>query len=615
MTLAEPKIYSDAQALKILAERRRGLGTLAGTIQEKEVHEISGIKETTKTTITGTVHSTAEQPKTPAATPASDISFQASPSRTDTFGLSFQSQLRRMMTRDNLITGLQLLYLGDTTVLHPKYQVFLLRFDVSVNSYMEATDIWGDPQFARIAFQINAYEKSSQELDTLRADELAKEPTISDVTVYSLAPDYSSIVSQESLLSTQAELITANIAALKGGGTFSQQHALEESLLSLVEQPLQFAIYPDSGKSDHHAIRRLNRFGFAFGPRRLISKRSWINPLRVFGDTYSIRYKIDPGPRDLYALVVAPCDVNSLRVDFGYPNDLRNQEFSEVLTHLPPRPIKGHEETEDANVNGGRTLEDILANTQLPRRGSGILGIMETLRQVLTGTSNVSGSSKTIDVSPRKVHTACSTPEITKLTPWPSEVYPKLTNTLLLKAPASVSSDTEVFINQVAIPKDKIHVLGRNQLKVIVEPNDALKALLRNKDNKGDPKAEIRLVTPGIPSVTSDSHDSFTAELTMKDSDSKPDPSYKINPDKGSSGTDVTFIASSLDTDLSSETIEVTVAGKPATLIPGQQKKSSFIFSIPDVGKAEGAVSVAVTLSGKPLTYLPNAFILEKAKQ
>ena len=66
----------------------------------------------------------------------------------------------RLRTSSAIVEGL--------SVFDPGSQVFLLRFDVSINSYLDATGIWGNPEFVRLALQVNAYSESQEQIDKLK---------------------------------------------------------------------------------------------------------------------------------------------------------------------------------------------------------------------------------------------------------------------------------------------------------------------------------------------------------------------------------------------------------------------------------------------------------------
>ena len=104
---------------------------------------------------------------------------------------------------------------------------------------------------------------------------------LTPVKVYALAPDYSSIVSQDSRVALDDDSFAAQAAGKRGNtslqGALLHQKSLEQGLLAVFEQPLEFAVHDSTP----------NIFGFSFGPRRHIEKRSWIDPRRIFGNAVS----------------------------------------------------------------------------------------------------------------------------------------------------------------------------------------------------------------------------------------------------------------------------------------------------------------------------------------
>jgi hypothetical protein len=420
LTVSEPRIYSDSQVRKTLDERRQALSTVATTIQDSALQEIIGIRQAHQLNVNLTVQTTPSTtpPTAATATPptTTSLTLPTAPTAPAGLGLTFQSLLRKAVERDQLITGLQLLYKGDQYFLDENSKILLLRFDVSVNGYRNATNmfgwLWGgEPQFARIAFEATPYETPGVPMDA-------------GIRVYHLMPDLSSIASQESLISSQLDNLTLAGAGVTGTttlqGSASNQRALEESFISILEQPLEFAIYGSGGKAHP------NRFGFGFGPRRRIEQRSWINPARIFGNKYDLTYVMEPGPRELYAILIVPCKAKSLDIKYMFAKNIQHKDLYTSMESQQADPV--------TRAAQHFTLE------------------LEEFAEACSPPSGLDGKSMVV---------------------MPQSLSPNLTNSLLVTTSQPVSSEALVWIDNIAIPPQNISVVGRYQLKVTV-PNDAL---------------------------------------------------------------------------------------------------------------------------------------------
>src|SRR5262249_19821055 len=173
------------------------------------------------------------------------------------------------------------------------------RIDVSINNFPRSKS--NTPHFVRTDFELKCGTWKPLEGASEAATDKGKWEPTEDCTIYYLAPEKAVVVAQESLASTFLENYAAQLAAAGRGvdvteaGRFQRQ--LEETLMTQVERPIEYAIYVDK-----------NRFAFAFGPHRRVDRRALLNPQRWFGNTYEYGYEISPCSRDVYALVVAPCE-------------------------------------------------------------------------------------------------------------------------------------------------------------------------------------------------------------------------------------------------------------------------------------------------------------------
>ena len=93
----------------------------------------------------------------------------------------------------------------------------------------------------------------------------------------------------------------------------------------------------------------------------------------------------------------------------------------------------------------------------------------------------------------------------------PSEIVPKATTELFVSGP-NISSETEVRIHNIAIPKKHTRLVGRNKLKILLAPNSELKDLLETHIKKYQflknwfpsvpalgPTVKLTYFTPGMP--------------------------------------------------------------------------------------------------------------------
>ena len=540
ITVSYPKIYSDDRVLKMLDERKKALNEVVKTVQEKELQEISSVREATKTTIVIKGQATADTViSAPDAIASPDITLPTAPAASDKLGLPFQSLLKRIALRDQLTTGLQLLYAGDDDVLNPERRLVLVRFDVSINDYIGGkSSFLQDTQFLTVGFKLTHPE----------------EKKASDFRVYTLMPDYSSIVTLDSFVNSQVDRLVAQAAGKTGTtaiqGALDRQRSLEESLLSVIEQPMEFGIYGAEP----------NEFGFAFGPRRRIEKRSWVNPIGWFGNRYRIDYQIEPGPRDVYALITVPCSNKGMGVDITINKKPQTGQFYQILN-----------------------------------------------------APNEFDSISTFSLSyPMFYDLGCAKPTITSvkgknsnLLVEPTAIYPKQANTLLLISDSPVSTESEVWLNHILIPREQISVMGRYRLKVTVSPNDSLKALLKEKN----PTITIRLVNPG---TTTQAVSPYFAGIDLKDSEPI-EPDYTLEPTQGAAGTDVKFISKNSKMDFS-KTKSIFVGGVVSLLVADQKKEKQVVFRVPTPvnDKVDHPVSVEIVVdigNGKEeRIYLNNKF-------
>lgn len=461
ITMPTPKVYTDDQVLKTFAERHGAIRVTANGILTDTIQELLRVKQQSQTTINVTA-TPAASTSTNSSTGGTTSTAPGLPTLTDllapnNFGLPAEGSLRKRIALDQNITGYELLYLGDNDLLSKEKQAILLRIDLSVKNFTKVKSFLGSPQFVMAGFSARARKAPTDEFSD------------TGVSVYTLQPEYTSVVAQESLLSSRIENYTAQATSgtITGGGSY--QRGFEEGFLSLVETPIQYSIYTN----------KPNRFAFAFGPRRRINKRSWINPQRMFGETYEIQYELEPGSRAVFALLAMPKDAMELEVIAFVHEKLVGQDLIETDEALQP-------------LRQGLTN---LEQGKSPRSGPPVTPAELPAQPAIscpTVPKDTNFHCFTIPIL--KTSTAPAAHSIT-----PTTVYRGVPSQLFITATEPVSSETEVFLGPLVIPKTNVTVLGRYRLKVVVPTNDDA---MKNVAGGAMQDLEVILVTPDRAPVT-----------------------------------------------------------------------------------------------------------------
>lgn len=498
VTVGQPHVYGDDVVRKLLSRRRAQLRELAGTIQAARVNEIFGVRQAVrydlKVKARTRINEIGEEEGDPSS--VSDRPALTLPEATVVpadLGRTFESSYRDLIQRDEYVTGYELQYLGDAGYLDKANKVALLRFDVSVNRYVHQGS---SPKFAVAVFRLYAFDGAGGDMT-------------SKLRVFSLSPEYSALVAQESLASLTVEDYEAQIAGrsgntdLSGAGRFQRQ--LEERFATLTEVPLQFS----SHRSD-------NSFAFAFGPRRKITKRSWFNPRRWFGHTYSLEYEIVPGTRRCWALVVLPKAVTRLRARVDYRDDTLFEPskggglLGAGILPVPGRqgPVAFSEASGFIFSVGFSAADTKMLDDRAPRETAAVANTTALTRSVRASSFFGSFQAR---VFPDVAIPGTVTPARLKVVPWSNRanaptylVYPSAESSLVLNTNPEIASDeAEVFIGPVRIPSTDIEVLGRHMLGVKVKASAALENMRKSKQTV----LRGQVVQPGV-----DPH-YFTAEL------------------------------------------------------------------------------------------------------
>jgi hypothetical protein len=429
VTFSQPKIYTDEYLIRILSERRNNLREINKTIKASELQEMLGVRQAVQRDTQISVQpSTGGPVNAPPPTSGGTVTLPERPAAPpEVLGRRHADILRDHITRDHDLTAWEALHDLDVEALKKNKRLALIRVDVSINNYPRSSS--NEPHFVRTDFKLECKSQPPAERQDTACD------------VYYLSPEASSVVAQESLASSFLENYAGQIGGpVKGvdvaaAGRFQRQ--LEETLLSIVEQPIQYAIY----KTDK------NQFAFAFGPRRRIQRRGALNPQRWIGHTYRFDYEIGPSPRDVYALVLMPCETTDLT----------------LYATSSPTVLDQDEVGRQAQV------------------GSMLIG-----KTTIQESCAPSGPS---------IH--------------PTEIYPKLVNTIYLTSTEPILPRSEVLIGPERVPDEDIVRIDRYRLRITLKPSNALQDMLKIKSN---PK--ITVVRPG--------HDVIQIAPSLKLLDSDP---------------------------------------------------------------------------------------------
>lgn len=476
--LSTPRVYQDDQARKVFAQRSRDLHALVKEIDTKELQELSSTTQSTRVLTTLSVSPAGSSPPT-AAPNAETAKEKPSKAVESNVGLPYESLLRQRVARDQAVLNYELLYMGDSHTHDSTNRLLLVRYDVSILDYVEDMN-----SFARIQFRINRLTEDIKHKKTkpeaLLNDQSCKDD---DLKVYAMGPEYSAVVSQDSLLTSMVlsyeVLAGAKMKALDAKLGSQHESDLQEFLLSATERPTQFVVYGNCP----------NEFGVAFGPRRRIEKRSWINPMRIFGNTYTDTSTLEPGVRSFYALFVLP---NEDGADF-------------VITSALPEVYEKYNRTQSR------------------------LRILDAIGKVYDSIPSPLGSitKASLNLAKTVVKEQCRTappPRMDVITiplsnpskEWqdnvnPAAIYPALSNSLILTSAKPVSSQTQVFIGPLSVPRTDVTLLNRHEIVVTIRQEAGL-ALLHDL-TKSSISLDVVIVTPDQDS----SHKIGTVTLTRYD--------------------------------------------------------------------------------------------------
>lgn len=322
-----------------------------------------------------------------------------------------------------------------------------MRYDVSILDYVEDMR-----SFARIQFRINRpKDKSSDKQSDERSLEVLGDKSCSidnDLKVYAVGPEYSAVISQDSLLTSLAlsyeVLAGAKMKALDTKLSSQHESDLQEFFLSVIERPTQFAVYGNCQ----------NEFGVAFGPRRRIEKRSWINPKRIFGNTYTDTFTLEPGVRSFYALFVLPNNEND-----------KNFVITSILPEVYEAYVRTRSQVKLLDAIG--KLYDSIPSGSIARAELNLARVF-----IEESGPKIPPRADLITIPKSTNHSKSWEDAVNPLT-----IYPALVNSLILTSAKPVSSDTQVFIGPIGVPRTDVTILNRHQLMVAIRHEGGLALL------------------------------------------------------------------------------------------------------------------------------------------
>ena len=474
VTFSEPKVYNNDQVAVALGDQYRKLQTAAAAakLSSKDIQTIVAIKQARSLDVNVAASPAGTTPITaPEKIAADKIDLSKLTAPDGEVGLSYIASLRKKMNDEWETLGRSLFLSGDKTFKDAENLV-LVRFDVSINNYIEA-DWFGDTKrFYYIKFVLCDYTD-----DDCKENSIPKS-TINKIKVYVLEPEFSSAVSKESLVTEVLENYQGEIGGTAEGvnlqGALGYQRGLYEGISQLIEEPLQFAVYGSE----------TNQFSCALGPARKIVKRSWINPARIFGDTYRIDHVVEPGMRQCYALISLP------------KKDSHNKDLSKI--HVSAT----FSELDDINKCGLSDLDIISYNKLDPKskakffkgvQSCGFVNwkdiLINTYRDMYWGEWPKTFSNFDITIPTNKdINTASlsTTYKYNKgyISDLDYKIFPKTISTILVNVPSDFYPDSRVVIGPVAIAPENVDIMGKNLIKVTVPPDEALKTLLKDTSEK-----------------------------------------------------------------------------------------------------------------------------------
>ena len=614
ITVSDPKVFEQHDVVRVLAEYRTRIKKAADNLPTSSLQETFGVQQLSRTdTNTSASPTSGNLLSAPSPVESPDLQFRDPQGIVQGLGLPSRSLLRNIAVNNQLLMGYDLLFKGDSRFLSNDYQVVLVRFDVSINRYLR-NYIWRE--FALVLFSVNAICSSP--------------PCKDEVSVYALFPEYSGITAQESLLTSAITSQAAQSGATNQGLDVQTgrrtQNALQEQLISLIEHPQQFAIY--------EPFQTLNgkTFAFAFGPRRRIEKRGLYNPSRWLGDTYTIDYEIEPGPRDLYAILLVPKDAVALTLSARpIPYTARDSELADVHEAVkdllqdkycgqvqnnciePPIRVEDKKVQEDSQVaissiresSDSQNLREGFFRHICPTTLQGDLDKRCRSQNVLDHIQlAISLALKPSLSSLRKL------PKLTRIT-WTKQLATKpipITNPLnvfscevsppriAVAVPSSVfiscneplSQDTDILLGPLAIPPQNVSLLNRFQIKVTLSPNKVMEAVAKAQSNSLEWSiiSQGKFALPVIPKTLNATITPATAPA-----------SFVVSPPENQPGG---LIKITLANNSAADVLYVQIGGQRATIQSRKNKVLTLTLPANINPVPKGKLPVVIKLLSKP---------------
>lgn len=309
VSVGNPKVYGDSQTRMLLDQLQKDVRSNLPSITDSTPQKVSRIQQEYGKLFSFKVEPLPIVPAVSAA--GSDTMLRLTPmqfpSAGDETSLGFTQILRERIRRQQDISRHEILYAGDQDFLARGKSLYLIRVDMGLLISKASSD------YLLVSFLLKPCSPNG----TYITEDYEK--FVKNIKIYALAPEYASSLSKDSFLSRgMKELngaLTANIKGFNVTAEGDLEKQLDQYLTSTNETPLQFAIPRPRkfNKTDNSSFMEKSayswpEYAFGFGPQRSVSKRSWTNPLRWFGDTYIIENEYIPTVADCYALIVVDND-------------------------------------------------------------------------------------------------------------------------------------------------------------------------------------------------------------------------------------------------------------------------------------------------------------------
>lgn len=319
LTIAPPKVYSDQVARQTLANQSGQVVTAARAVSASSLNQYRGGRQATGLTgrvqgAQGTVPgATTADPEQPVAVPsAADVAAIDLPDRpvdapgADKFGSLFIESLDDVTAKEANIEAVRLLYQADTRLLGEDANLYLVRFDVSVDPVRQnyltypfrifncfARKPGAFPGFGIDCTGFQNYTKDYQAVVdfTLPSPRTSKESP--PLEVYAIQPANQSLTTLESFAWANQLGIAGAYANPTTAAQLDYQNRIEEQFAEQRKYPLIRGV-----------VRSPTSFRFYFNPRRRAVRRSALVSWIPLVGAYKTETFLEPGVRRVYAYVL-----------------------------------------------------------------------------------------------------------------------------------------------------------------------------------------------------------------------------------------------------------------------------------------------------------------------